>query len=175
MISYHLVCAHGHSFDAWFRGSADFDAQSAQGIIACPQCGSSDVVKKLMAPSVVTARSKAARPRENNASQSGEMTESTPVPDAGPVAPSTPVPTQPVALAEPQMRELAEAIRKVRQHVVDNAENVGTKFAEVARRIHYGEEEKRGIYGETTAEDASALLEEGVEVFPLPVLPEDRN
>jgi len=173
MIRYGLTCEHGHAFEAWFRGSDDFDAQAKAGTIACPTCGATNVTKQLMAPSVVTARSKEGRARRP------EMPQET-VASASPAAPAAPAPPaqapqQPVALADPKMVALVETMREIRKQVTENAENVGDKFAEVARRIHYGEEEQRGIYGEATPEDASALLEEGVEVFPLPLLPEDRN
>ena len=71
--------------------------------------------------------------------------------------------------------ELRAKIKELRDHVVSNAENVGSKFADEARKMHYGEMEHRPIYGEAPLEEAKALLEEGVEFMPLPVLPDDRN
>lgn len=72
-------------------------------------------------------------------------------------------------------QELVEAMRKLRRHVEANAEYVGPRFPEEARKIHYEEAEPRGIYGEASREEAKALKEEGVDVQALPVLPEDRN
>jgi hypothetical protein len=79
------------------------------------------------------------------------------------------------APADPRAAKLVEMMRELRRHVEANAENVGDRFAEEARRIHYEETEKRGIYGQATAEDAKALIEEGIDVHPLPVLPDDKN
>lgn len=81
----------------------------------------------------------------------------------------------PVAAPKTPPAKMLEMMRAVRDHVVENSDYVGEKFAEEARKIHYGETEKRGIYGETSADDAKALTEEGVEFFPLPALPEDKN
>ena len=71
--------------------------------------------------------------------------------------------------------EMVAALRKLREHLTENADYVGPKFAEEARRIHYNEAEKRGIYGEASSEEAHALAEEGIEFHPLPVLPEEHN
>ena len=67
------------------------------------------------------------------------------------------------------------AVRKLRKHIAENAEYVGSRFTREARRIHYQESEPRGIYGEATPEDAKALVEEGIDVHPLPLLPEENN
>ena len=72
-------------------------------------------------------------------------------------------------------QEVVAVLRKLRQHLTENADYVGPKFAEEARRIHYNESEKRGIYGEASSEEARALVEEGVEFHPLPMLPEEHN
>jgi hypothetical protein len=75
----------------------------------------------------------------------------------------------------PDQQEAAAVLRKLRQHLTENADYVGPKFAEEARRIHYNESEKRGIYGEASSEEARALVEEGIEFSPLPMLPEEHN
>ena len=75
----------------------------------------------------------------------------------------------------PERTEMVAALRKLREHLTENADYVGPKFAEEARRIHYNETEKRGIYGEASSEEAHALAEEGIEFHPLPVLPEEHN
>ena len=74
-----------------------------------------------------------------------------------------------------QQPDVAAALRKLREHLTENADYVGPKFAEEARRIHYNEAEKRGIYGEASSEEARALSEEGIEFHPLPMLPEEHN
>lgn len=168
MIHYALVCEHDHEFEGWFRSSADFDAQAARGILSCPVCGSAKVSRALMAPAVSTGR--AAEPAPETPAPG-------PAAAVAPTAAPADVPA-PVALApsEDPRRALAiEFLRRVRETVLENATYVGDKFAEEARRIHYGEAEERGIYGEATRAEAEALEEEGIAVAVLPVLPEDRN
>ncbi len=90
------------------------------------------------------------------------------------MAPSVPTGRQKekIAIAMSEMaKEMKEMVKKVRE----NADYVGAEFAEQARKIHFGEAEARGIYGEATPEDVEALLEDGVDVMPLPVFPEDHN
>lgn len=146
MIRYDIICEREHEFDGWFAGSDGFDEQVAQNLVQCPVCGSHKVEKALMTPGV---------PARSNRG------------------------TEPVATLhaprDPKAQAMVEMIRKLRSHVEDNADYVGDKFAEAARRIHYGEEEQRGIYGEATVDEAQELYDEGVEVLPLPKLPEDGN
>ncbi|QOG07472.1 DUF1178 family protein [Aureimonas sp. OT7] len=143
MIRYSLRCTScGHGFDGWFRSGADFDRQSAGGLLQCPVCDAARVEKALMAPAVATA------------------------PEAAPASMAMVGDRMEAAMAK--LQELARAVRA-------NSDYVGHKFAEEARRIHFGESEKRGIYGEATAEDVRSLLEDGVPALPLPPLPEDRN
>jgi hypothetical protein len=146
MIHYDLVCKHGHLFDGWFRSSSAYDEQRESGSIACPHCSTSDIEKQLMAPGIA---------RKSN--QKPEMRSSM------------------VAAGDPRMKKLMQKMRELRQYVQNNADYVGERFAEEARRIHYKEAEERGIYGETTAEDARSLVEEGIDIQPLPILPEDQN
>jgi hypothetical protein len=181
MIRYALACPEAHEFESWFRDSAAFDAQVAGGLVACPFCGSSKVEKQIMAPSVARSdrRPDPARPAAPPAQ--GEL------PARGePPAPRAPAPTaaepQPAAAAAQAMallserdRELRAMIKAVREHVTRNAEYVGPRFADEARKMHYGDIEHRSIYGEADAAEARALVEEGVEVHPLPSAPDDRN
>jgi hypothetical protein len=141
LIRFSLHCEHDHEFEAWFRGNDDFDTQKKRGFVECPECGSRNVGKALMAPAVSTGRRK-----EKIALAMGEA--------------------QKRAMA--QLKELSEKMR-------ENAENVGDKFAEEARKIHFGEVEARGIYGEATPEETKGLIEDGVEFMPIPVFPDDRN
>ena len=149
MIHYTLVCEAEHTFEGWFRSSADFDAQAARGFVACPTCGSISVSRGLMAPAVQSAKAKDER----------EET----------------VKRQAVMMPDPAQKMMLEAIREIRKKVTENATYVGEKFAEEARKMHYGEIEHQGIYGEATTEEASALAEEGIEFQTLPGLPEERN
>jgi hypothetical protein len=146
MIRYDLECDREHGFDGWFSDSAAFDRQEAAGLVVCPVCGSARVSKRLMTPGL---------PVKANRREATQHLA------AGP--------------ADAKTRALMEAVRRLRAHVEANADYVGERFPEEARRIHYNEVEPRGIYGEASAEEARALIEEGVDVHPLPRLPEDGN
>jgi hypothetical protein len=147
MIRYDLICDRGHAFDAWFANSDAYDTQRKRGFVECAQCGTNKVEKQIMAPSIGA--------KTNRKSE-------TAVPMMSPPA-------------DPRMQAMIQVMREMRKHVEANAENVGDKFAEEARKQHYNEADKRGIYGNASPEDAKALVEEGIDVYPLPVLPEDGN
>ena len=155
MILYRLKCKRGHEFEAWFPSSAAYEKQEKRGLLSCAQCGSSKVTRALMAPNVAKSKGKAKR---------------TPVSEAPADAPAKPD-VQRVAAH----RELAAAMRKLRADIEAKSEYVGPRFSEEARKIHYEEVPARGIHGEATAEEAKALKVEGIEFYPLPVLPEDQN
>ncbi len=150
MIRYSLLCEAGHGFESWFPSSDSFDTQVARGLVSCPVCDTVSVGKALMVPSI--ARS-----------------------DRGAAVPPAPVVEAPTTLiAEPE-RQVRAMLRALRDHVVANSEHVGSRFPEEARRIHYGEAEGRSIYGEASPAEARALIDEGIEVAALPILPDDRN
>jgi hypothetical protein len=162
MIRYSLQCDRRHQFEIWFKNSADHDNQSKRGLVTCPACGSTKVEKALMAPSLgrgTKKRSRAAAP---------EMAPQAPAPAGSETK-------NPVAMVSPQEREFRAKLRELRDHLTKNAENVGGKFPEEARKMHYGEIEHRSIYGEASPQEAKDLADEGVEFHPLPVLPDDRN
>lgn len=145
MIRFTLRCDRDHEFEAWFRSSADYE----KGVgTACPICGSEHVEKALMAP----ALGRSAKSESNK----GEKVKLATPPD-------------------PRLAAMRDAIKEMRRHVTENAEHVGDRFAEEARKIHYNETEQRAIYGEATTDEARALIEEGVEFQPLPNLPDDQN
>lgn len=158
MIRYALNCSNGHDFEAWFRSSADFDDQKERGIVQCPTCSVTDVEKAIMAPSVSGTRK----------TDAAEV-------ETGDASPAELAPVANMSHNVPAPAELVDAMREYRKLVTENAENVGEKFAEEARKIHYEEAPARGIYGNATPEEVSDLVEEGVDVAPLPVLPEDNN
>jgi hypothetical protein len=151
MIRYDLICDKGHAFDGWFSNSAAYDKLADRNLVECSHCGSNQVEKQLMAPGIPA-----------KANRKAELA------PQGPQAMMTPP-------ADPRMQMMMQMMRDMRKHVEANAENVGDKFAEEARKQHYNETEKRGIYGNATPDDAKALIEEGIEVMPLPRLPEDGN
>jgi hypothetical protein len=149
MIRYALNCDHGHEFESWFPSSSAYDKQAKRGLLSCPQCGSGKIDKAIMAPRL-----------------SGTNREA---------PPEAPAPKNPVAMLSPQEREIRTKLKELRDHLTKNAENVGQKFPEQARKMHYGEIEHRSIYGEASPEEAKGLAEEGVEFHPLPILPDDKN
>jgi hypothetical protein len=141
VITYALVCANDHRFDAWFRNAEAYETQHKRGIVTCPVCSTGNVGKALMAPSVSRAGSE-------------KVT---------------------VSAGHPKLAELREAMVALRNKVTSEADYVGDKFAEEARKIHFNEVEARGIYGEATREEVASLVEDGVDFMPLPGLPEEHN
>jgi hypothetical protein len=171
MIRYTLVCNERHEFESWFTNSAAYDKQAKRGLVTCPLCGSSKVEKALMTPRLGRADTPSnheAAPAPPRPPQAGEGREG----EAAPAA-TAKMPT-PVAMISPQEQEFRQKLRELRDHLVKNAENVGPRFPEEARKMHYGEAEHRSIYGVASPKDAKALHDEGIEFSPLPVLPEER-
>lgn len=162
MIRYALICDKAHPFESWFASSDGYDELRGRGLVTCPVCGSTAVSKQLMRPSLgrsedgATAATAAPAPTE------------TPEPAAS-------EPGREIAVLTERDREMRALLRAFREHVAATAENVGPRFAEEARKIHHGETEKRSIYGAASPEEARALIDEGVEFHPLPILPDDRN
>jgi hypothetical protein len=138
-----LQCAQQHAFEGWFGSEDDFQSQLARGLVECPLCGSTHIVKMLSAPRLnlgalqITDSAKPAQPRQ------------------------TPAPAVPTDMQATWM--------KMVRHVLANTDDVGTQFAEEARKIHYGESDARNIRGQATPEETEALLDEGIDVLPLPV------
>jgi len=166
MIRYALACDNGHTFESWFQNSAAYDKQAKRGLIGCPACGSTKVEKALMTPGLSGTRKRG-------------MRAAVPAHDAPAPAPDAPAAVSeapaPVAIMSPQEREFRTKLKELREHLTKNADYVGQKFPEEARKMHYGEIEHRSIYGEASPQDAKDLHEEGIEFHPLPVLPEERN
>ena len=160
MIHYNLRCERGHAFESWFQSSAAYEQQEKRKLVNCPICGSAKVERGIMAPRIVSKRSR-------------DIVE--PAPAAA--APATTEVAAPAStpLLMAQERELRTKLKELRDHIVKNADNVGERFPNEARKMHYGDIEHRPIYGEASPDEARALIEEGVEVSPLPVLPDDRN
>jgi len=160
MIRYALICDRGHEFESWFQDSAAYEKQAKRSLVGCPQCGSTKVEKAIMAPRLSGIAKKQSAPTE---------------PPAPTADVATPVPAAPVAMISPQEQEFRSKLKELRDHLTKNADNVGGKFPEEARKMHYGEIEHRSIYGVASPEEAKELSEEGVEFHPLPVLPDERN
>ena len=147
MIVFDLKCGgQGHVFEAWFGSSADYEAQQARGLIACPVCGDAAVTKAVMAPAVAAkGNRRAVAPR-----------------------PDTPAPAASGVDME-KMQALVEAVAKAQQKLLADSTWVGRDFADQARAMHYGEQDRASIHGEVAPAEAKALIAEGVEVAPLPL------
>jgi hypothetical protein len=157
MIRYALICAAEHEFDGWFRSAADFEAQAERKLVTCAVCGSTQVTRGLMAPHVITARGRVEGP------------------ELAPAEPSVPGAQAVIATPDQQQKAAIEALIDLKRRVIAASDDVGDRFAEEARKIHYGEAPERGIYGQATGEEALALIEEGIEVHALPILPDEHN
>jgi hypothetical protein len=162
MIRYALICDRRHEFEIWFKNSADYEKQAKRGLVSCPACDSTKVEKALMAPSL--GRGSKKKPASAPPAEAPAVNET---------APSET--TSPVAMMSPQEKEFRTKLKELRDHLTKNADNVGKKFPEEARKMHYGEIEHRSIYGEASPRDAKELHEEGIEFHPLPILPGERN
>jgi hypothetical protein len=156
MIRYSLRCERGHAFESWFQSSMAYESQEKRKLVTCPACGSAKVERAIMAPQIVSQKGR-------------DIAAPAPAPATEVTAPSS----TPLMMA--QERELRAKLKELRDHIVKNADNVGERFPNEARKMHYGDIEHRPIYGEASPDEARSLIEEGVEVSPLPVLPDDRN
>jgi hypothetical protein len=157
MIRYNLRCERGHGFESWFQSSGAYDSQVKRKLVSCPDCGSVKVEKAIMAPRIVGKSKSRAVEAENV------------------IAAESPAETAAPLMMAPQEAELRAKLKELRDHVTKHADNVGEKFPTEARKMHYGDIEHRPIYGEASPDEARSLIEEGIEVTPLPVLAGDRN
>ena len=151
MIHYDLRCSQDHAFDGWFKDSAAFERLAKRGLLECPHCGDAKVERALMRPAVARR-------------------------DAAPVTVPVPAPQPPPEPAAavtggPMPAQVRAMLQRMRAEVEKNCDYVGPQFAEEARKIHRGESDKRGIYGETSPEQAEALADEGIEVSRIPWVP----
>jgi hypothetical protein len=156
MIHYQLCCSRGHEFDGWFSDSAAFDKQAKRGMVECPVCADVKVTRAMMAPSVAKRAvppGPAEAPRADAEGQAARRTP--PAPVAGGRMPA----------------HLRATLQHLRAEIEKHCDYVGPSFAEEARKMHRGDSEKRGIYGETTPSEAEALAEEGIEVSRIPWVP----
>jgi hypothetical protein len=191
MILFALRCSADHQFETWFRNGAAYDEQAAAHQIACPICGDTVVGKAPMAPRIAKGVARAA----DRAREQAEAVAANAPPSAAPAAPANAVPAAlpapipapvplpnaadvvaalPPSLNDAQREAVAEVMRQlteVRRSVEKNCDYVGDRFAEEARRIHYGESDPRGIYGEASDEEVAELNDEGVTFHRIPWIP----
>ena len=144
-----LRCETGHGFEGWFASEDDFQAQTARDLVACPMCGDGRITRLPSAPRLNLSGARAPEPAPSSA------------PEGPRAAPSGP--------PGPPSLEVQALWMKAVQQVLQNTEDVGERFPEEARRIHYGESAHRSIRGQASAEDRAALADEGIVVMPLPL------
>lgn len=160
MIRYALKCDHGHSFESWFQSADAFDALASRGMVSCAVCGCSDVRKALMTPGVSVRD----------------------LPQVAPPKPPAPArdsvekmaPSQQGAASAPSTQQIEHVLRALRAHVEKHSTYVGGRFAAEARAMHLGEKDEQPIHGEASPEEARALLEDGIEIAPLPFVPREK-
>lgn len=164
MIVFDLCCSLGHRFEAWFRDSASFERLAAANEISCVICGDREIEKALMAPAVHTKSALTpddahnlapVRPIDGQSETCSKATSESGLP----------------TIPQEKIVEAMQLLRKVQTHIEKNFEPVGKRFAEEAKKMHYGETEKRNIYGEATKEEAQTLADEGIEINQIPWLP----
>jgi hypothetical protein len=156
MIHYQLRCGQAHGFDGWFKDSASFERQAKRGLIECPECGGTDVERALMAPAV--------------AKREAVPMQAPPAPPPGPAPLPAAASAEKVAAGRLPAQMMA-VLQRIRAEVEKTCDYVGPDFADQARAMHRGEAEPKGIYGETTDEQAESLADEGIGVTRIPWVP----
>lgn len=152
-----LHCSQDHRFEGWFASEEDYVSQTERGLMVCPVCGDQAITRLPSAPRLNVSGARA--PREDAGPAARTPARTGEAPDA------TPGPADPAARAVTLQALWMQAVR----HVMANTVDVGDRFAEEARRIHYGEADDRAIRGRTTPQEAQSLRDEGIEVVALPV------
>lgn len=156
-----LCCSSDHRFEGWFASEDDYRSQAERGLIECPMCADKAVQRLPSAPHVLTSTSRAVsvpRPAQERPAS----------PRAGALAEATGLAAQMPDGPVDQLMLQSAWLRAV-QHVIRHTDDVGARFAEEARRMHYGETDERPIRGQATSDEARALHEEGIEVMALPM------
>lgn len=154
MIRYALTCEHEHGFESWFQSSDAFDEQVAHGLVLCPQCQSHHVSKAIMAPAIATFDQRPPGEVERSGTHIGLARES---------------------FGDEKSATIRRMMRQLRDEICEGAQDVGADFAIEARKIHEGAAPVRPIIGQATAQDAKELLDDGIDVLPLPIFPDERN
>jgi hypothetical protein len=163
-----LKCAQQHVFEGWFASEDDFQSQLGRGLVQCPMCGDAAISKQLSAPRLNLGATPPPNPAANAPAAANAGVSGGAKPTSRELVPAGAAP----ALSAQDLQDL-QAVQadwlKMARHVLANTEDVGSHFAEVARQMHYGETDERSIRGQTSRQEAVALLEEGISVMPLPI------
>ncbi len=171
-----LQCGQSHGFEGWFGSEDDYQSQRSRGLVSCPLCGDAQIVKLPSAPrlnlgAAEPSATSVGQPTENgqvagvtsNAAHAANTLQQVPGTSGMPV----PTRQEPTSWG---MQQMQVALMQAVKHVLAHTEDVGTQFADEARKMHYGEAQERGIRGQVTREETEALLDEGIEVMALPML-----
>ena len=172
-----LQCAGMHTFEGWFGSEDDYQSQRQRNLVACPLCANTEVRKLPSAPRLNFGAEEPRQAKSTAKEESSTAASSSVAPITGsPGLPAVSAVPSPEAVASslaqvhPEAAEMVqEAWMKMVKHVIANTEDVGQNFAEEARKMHYGESEERNIRGQASVEETQDLLEEGIEVMPLPL------
>ena len=161
-----LQCAHQHAFEGWFGSEDDFQSQLVRGLIECPLCSDCHITKLPTAPRLNLGAYPALTNENEKTAQPGSTVHLEPSNKLNPSSPLNSNQSQPVPLVSAADQGL---LLKALRHVMEHTENVGSRFAEEARRMHYGDAEQRSIRGQTSTQEVIELLDEGIEVMALPL------
>jgi hypothetical protein len=166
-----LQCALGHSFEGWFGSQADYDTQRERGLVTCPVCNDSEITKMLSAPRLNLGHGIApVVPQGQGGGPEAGAATAVQVPETrSEEVVASAVPAAQSEMAQPSLHQIQAAMMNMVRHVMANTEDVGSQFAEEARKIHYGEREERNIRGQATRAETEALIDEGIDVMALPV------
>jgi hypothetical protein len=175
MIVFDLQCDHSHRFEGWFGSSSDYEEQQLRGLVTCPECGSGEVSKAVMAPAV-GAKGNTKSGTQNAAESAGQIAERPPQDrpqDAGVAAGAQPVSNKPMPA---EVKQALKALAKAQEKALKGSTWVGKDFAKASREMHYGERDQSAIHGQASIEEAKALADEGVQVaaLPFPIAPPDK-
>lgn len=175
MIKYQLICDKDHEFEGWFSSSSAYDSQLSQGLVECPICASHKVRRALMAPNLNSPKMR--RSSKDKILQDMARAQDI-MPDgndnmAGNVTTNQPADTSQPGDAKQAMAMAMTMLRSIHKKIQADFTNVGDKFADEARKMHYGEKEAEPIFGTSTDEEREALADEGIEFHHLPDLPKD--
>ena len=163
-----LQCRNLHSFEGWFGSEEDFQSQQVRGLVQCPICEDAQISKKLSAPRL-NLKSTREVVAENATESIATHADSMPATDLNSLKNSVPAASEHPLHALMRNPEFQEAYMQMAKEVLAKTEDVGTEFASEARKIHYGEEPQRGIRGQVSRDEAVELLDEGIDVMPLPL------
>ena len=171
MIHYTVRCSHAHEFDGWYKDSAGFDRLARRGLVECPTCGDTKVARALMAPALANRQALPVPPPAATPQASTPAAQPPGQPSAPPMAMTGEAMAGGAMTGGAIPDQMRAMLQRMRAEVEKHCAYVGPEFAAEARKIHRGESEQRGIYGETTPEQAEALNDEGIEFARIPWVP----